>query len=107
DLDRSQWLCQIALADQEPHLFSGPVFDNIACARLDSNHDEVQRAAACAELDDFISELPQGYETKIGNGGTPISGGQKQRIILARAFLRTPEILILDEAMNALDSVTE
>ena len=83
------------------------VRDNIRYGKLDATGDEILEAALHADVDSFIGQLPDGYDTKIGNGGSRLSSGQVQRIALARAFVRKPSLLILDEATNALDSISE
>jgi ATP-binding cassette, subfamily B, bacterial MsbA len=106
-VDRDQWRGRIALAGQSTWIFRATVRENIACGRLDAAEAEIREAAYKAQAEEFINELPAGFDTKIGNGGAPLSGGQEQRIALARAFLRQPDLFIFDEATNALDSVTE
>ena len=97
----------IGMVQQEVYLFSGTVFDNIAYGKPGATLEEVRAAAKLAGADEFISALPQGYDTYVGERGVRLSGGQKQRISIARVFLKDPPILILDEATSALDSVTE
>jgi ATP-binding cassette subfamily B protein len=98
---------QFAVIGQEPVLFSATVADNISYGRFDASRDEIIAAAKAARAHDFIMELPQGYETKIGEGGSRLSGGQRQRLSIARAFLRNAPLLILDEPTSALDAGTE
>ena len=88
-------------------LFNGSVYDNILYGRLDATCEEVEAAAKAANAHDFIMQLPNGYETMLGDRGMNISGGQRQRISIARAILKNPQILILDEATSALDTESE
>lgn len=98
---------QVGIVPQETMLFNGSVYDNILYGRLDATPDEVKAAAKAANADEFISQLPQGYATMLGDRGVNISGGQRQRISIARAILKNPRILILDEATSALDTESE
>jgi subfamily B ATP-binding cassette protein MsbA len=107
DLDVEQWRNNIAWVSQDAYIFSASVADNIRYGRIDATDEEVRAAAIQANADYFIRNLPNGYSTEIGNGGTRLSSGQVQRIALARAFVRQPRLLLLDEATNALDSVAE
>lgn len=98
---------QIGIVPQETMLFSGTVWDNIRYGRLDATDEEVVEAAKAANADEFIRQLPDGYDTKLGERGVNISGGQRQRLAIARAILKDPQILILDEATSALDTESE
>ena len=89
------------------YLFSGSVYDNIEYGRPGATPEEIEKAARLAGADKFIKELPEGYETYVGERGVKLSGGQKQRISIARVFLKNPPILILDEATSALDNESE
>lgn len=95
------------LVSQDVFLFDGTVAENIAYARPDAPLPEIVRAATLAEADEFIAALPDGYDTRIGERGQKLSGGQRQRLSIARAILRDPAILILDEATSAVDNETE
>jgi subfamily B ATP-binding cassette protein MsbA len=97
----------IGIVPQEPFLFSGTIADNIRYGKLDATQAEIESAAREANADEFVANLPQGYETTLGERGIRLSGGQRQRISIARAILRDPRILILDEATSSLDSHSE
>ncbi|MDD3114384.1 MAG: lipid A export permease/ATP-binding protein MsbA [Anaerovibrio sp.] len=98
---------QIGLVPQETMLFSTSVLENIRYGRLDATDEEVVAAARAANAEEFIRELPEGYDTKLGERGLNLSGGQRQRLAIARAILKNPRILILDEATSALDTESE
>lgn len=98
---------QVGIVPQETSLFNDTVYNNILYGRLDATRDEVIAAAKAANADEFIQQLPQGYDTQLGDRGVNISGGQRQRISIARAILKNPRILILDEATSALDTESE
>jgi subfamily B ATP-binding cassette protein MsbA len=106
-IDMDQWRSHLAVVSQDAHLFDRSVLENITYAKADATPEEVIAAARRAAAHDFIEALPRGYQTRLGERGTRLSGGQRQRIALARAILRDPDILILDEATNALDAITE
>jgi ABC-type multidrug transport system fused ATPase/permease subunit len=97
----------IAVVDDDPFLFSDTVAGNIAYARPDATRAEIERAAERAQAAGFIDELPDGYDTRVGERGLTLSGGQRQRIAIARAFLADPRILILDDATSSVDATTE
>ena len=98
---------QIAIVPQDTMLFSGSVRENIAYGKLDASDAEIEAAARAANAHDFVTQLPEGYATKVGERGVKLSGGQRQRIAIARAILKDPRILLLDEATSALDSESE
>ena len=107
DLDLTSLRSNIALVSQDIFLFEGSVFENIAYGNLDASEDEIWEAARLSESDDFINQLPNKEHTIVGERGQKLSGGQRQRISIARAILKNPEILILDEATSAVDNETE
>lgn len=97
----------IGLLQQDVFLFSDSVNFNIAYGKQEATRDEIKQASQQAAADEFISKLPDGYATKVGERGVKLSGGQKQRIALARAFLKNPPVMVFDEATSALDTKTE
>ena len=107
ELDLPAFRSQVGLVSQEVFLFHGTVRENIAYGRPDASEEEIREAARVAEADDFIDELPEGYDTVVGERGQKLSGGQRQRLSIARAILKDPPILVLDEATSAVDNETE
>ena len=107
DLQRKSFLDHVAVVTQEPFLFDETILENIRYGRRDASESEVRAAAAAASADEFIDQLPQGYDTPVGEFGLRLSGGQRQRITIARAILSNPAILVFDEATSALDAKTE
>lgn len=107
DMTKRSLRSHIGIVQQDVFLFTGTLRENIAYGKLDATMEEIEHAARLAHMEDFVNELPNGYETQVGERGLKLSGGQKQRIAIARMFLKNPSILILDEATSALDTETE
>jgi ATP-binding cassette subfamily B protein/subfamily B ATP-binding cassette protein MsbA len=107
DIPLPEVRAQIGILLQEPFLLPVSIAENIAYGRPDASHEEIVAAAAAARADEFIRQLPDGYETTVGERGMTLSGGQKQRIAIARALLKNAPVIILDEPTSALDARTE
>ena len=97
----------IAMVLQKNTLFSGTVIDNLRWGKEDASQEEIEEACRIACVDEFIDRLENGYETDLGQGGVNVSGGQKQRLCIARAILKKPKVLILDDSTSAVDTATE
>jgi ATP-binding cassette subfamily B protein len=110
EVDLASLRSAIAVVDDDPFLFSATIHENIAYARADASREQVERAARAAQAEEFISELPDGYDTLVGERGLTLSGGQRQRLAIARAILAGeggPRILILDDATSSVDATPE
>jgi ATP-binding cassette subfamily B protein len=107
ELDPAQLREHIALVPQQPTIFAASAAENIRYGKLDATDAELQAAAEAAEADDFLRELPEGFDSQLGERGARLSGGQQQRIAIARALLKDAPILLLDEATSALDAQSE
>jgi ATP-binding cassette subfamily B protein/subfamily B ATP-binding cassette protein MsbA len=107
DLPLSYLREQIGLVAQDPFLFNGTVAENILYGNIEASRDQIISAAVSAHADPFIKNLPEGYDTRVGERGVKLSGGEKHRIAIARTFLKNPPILVLDEATSSVDTETE
>jgi ATP-binding cassette subfamily B protein len=107
DLSMEEIRQQVGMVLQSPYLFRGTLAENIAYGKPDAKYSEIVRAAKAANAHDFITAMPEGYDTIVGEGGSGLSGGERQRISIARAILHNPRILILDEATSSVDTETE
>ncbi len=107
DLTLETLAAQIGMVTQETYLFNDTIRANLVYARSDATDAEIEAACRAANIHDFIAELPEGYDTVVGNRGYRLSGGEKQRIAIARVILKDPRILVLDEATSSLDSQSE
>lgn len=106
-LHLKSYLDHVGYVEQDPQIFYGNVYDNIRYGNFNATNEEVIEAAKKAKLHDFVMTLPEGYETILGQRGFLLSGGQKQRLVIARLFLKNPDLIILDEATSALDNIVE
>ncbi|MBR2599710.1 MAG: ATP-binding cassette domain-containing protein, partial [Erysipelotrichaceae bacterium] len=97
----------VSMVLQKNVLFSGSIEENLKWGDQNATHEEVVEAARCAQADDFITSFPKGYETDLGQGGVNVSGGQKQRLCIARALLKKPDIIIMDDSTSAVDTETD
>ena len=107
DFDLKYLRSCIGVVTQDTYLFNGTIRDNLLYAKEDATQQEIEDACRIANLHEFISNQPDGYDTVVGNRGLKLSGGEKQRLSIARVILKNPRILILDEATSALDSISE
>ena len=107
DVEVEKLRSEIAFVADDSFLFTASVADNIAYARGAASREEIEAAARLAQADAFIQELPEGYDTRVGERGLTLSGGQRQRVAIARALLADPRILILDDATSSVDATTE
>jgi ATP-binding cassette subfamily B protein len=107
EVDLESLRSEVGLVSDEPFLFSATIRENIAYARPDATDDEVEQAARRAGIHDYVTGLPDGYATRVGERGLTLSGGQRQRVAIARAIIKDPRILILDDATSSVDATTE
>jgi ATP-binding cassette subfamily B protein len=107
DVTQHSLRAAIGVVPQDTVLFNDSIYYNIAYGKPDATREEIENAARLAQIHDFVTRLPQGYNTKVGERGLKLSGGEKQRVAIARTILKNPRILILDEATSALDTATE
>jgi ATP-binding cassette subfamily B protein len=107
DLSLASLANAIGVVTQETFLFHDTIAANLRYAKADATHDEIVAAATAANIDEFVSELPDGYDTFVGERGYRLSGGEKQRVAIARVILKNPKILVLDEATSHLDARSE
>jgi ABC-type multidrug transport system fused ATPase/permease subunit len=106
-LNAASWRKRVGVVSQDPYIFDDTVRFNIVYGNASASERDLRATAQLANADSFIRKLPQGYDTMIGERGTRMSGGQRQRLVLARALIGKPALVILDEATNALDRITE
>jgi ABC-type multidrug transport system fused ATPase/permease subunit len=107
DVELNSLRSQIGVVTDDPFLFSASIHDNIAYGRPDATREQVEQAAERAQAASFIAELPEGYDTVVGERGLTLSGGQRQRIAIARALVIDPRVLVLDDATSSVDATTE
>jgi ATP-binding cassette subfamily B protein len=107
DVEPREYRGSVALVSQDPVIFADTVFENIRYGRPEASEAEIHAAATAAAADEFITNLPKGYQSELGERGVTLSGGQRQRIAIARAILRNAPLLLLDEATSALDAENE
>jgi len=107
DLDLAEYRSQLGVVLQDPYLFHGTIAENIAYGNPDATREDIMRASKAANAHDFIVKLPEGYDTMTGERGQRLSAGERQRVSIARAILKDPRILILDEATSSVDTETE
>jgi subfamily B ATP-binding cassette protein MsbA len=106
-VERDSLLSRVAVVSQEPFLFAGTIHDNLRYGRPDASEEELRAAARAAHVDEFVEQLPQGWDTDVGEHGAKLSGGQRQRLTIARAILKNPDVLVFDEATSSLDAKSE
>ena len=107
EYDLDAWRSRIALVRQQPFIFDDTLASNITVADRDATREDIEQVCAIAKVDEFVDELPNGYDSQLGDNGVRLSGGQRQRVALARALLKDADFLVLDEATSDLDSNLE